>query len=54
MVLITSVAFAPIAAMRAFVMSDVAPGELPATPALTLAPIEITDLPLTAESFPPR
>ena len=43
----------PIAGMRALVMSEVSPVELPATPALTLAPIEITDLPLTAESFPP-
>lgn len=41
-------------AMTALVVSDVAPVELPATPALTLDPIEITDLPLTAESFPPR
>ena len=40
--------------VTALTVSDVAPVELPATPALTLAPIEITDLPLTAESFPPR
>ena len=45
---------APIEAMSAIVMNDVAPGELPASAALTLAPIEITDLPMTAESFPPR
>ena len=41
-------------AMTALAMSDVTPDEMPATPALMLAPIEITDLPLTAESFPPR
>ena len=44
----------PIEAMSALVMSDVAPGELPASAALVLAPIEIADLPMTAESFPPR
>lgn len=40
--------------LPALAMSDVAPDELPATSALMLAPIDITDLPLTAESFPPR
>lgn len=35
-------------------VSDVTPHELPASPALELAPIGVTDLPLTAESFPPR
>ena len=45
---------APIEAMSAIVMNDVAPGELPASAALTLAPIEIIDLPMTAESFSPR
>lgn len=44
----------PIEAMSAIVMNDVAPGELPASAALMLAPIEIADLPMTAESFPPR
>ena len=41
-------------AMTTLAVSDLAPGELPATPALMLAPIEIADLPLTAESFSPR
>ena len=41
-------------AMTALAMSDLTPDELPATPALTLAPIEITELPMTAESFSPR
>ena len=35
-------------------VSDVTPSELPASPALELAPIGVPDLPLTAESFPPR
>lgn len=35
-------------------VSDLTPVELPASPALELAPIGVTDLPLTAESFPPR
>ena len=35
-------------------VSDLTPHELPASPALELAPIGVTDLPLTAESFPPR
>jgi hypothetical protein len=35
-------------------VSDVTPTELPASPALELAPIGVPDLPLTAESFPPR
>lgn len=43
-----------IEAMSAMVMSDVGPGELPASPALVLALIEIADLPMTAELFPPR
>ena len=47
-------ALSPIEAVSALVVSDLAPPELPATPALELAPIAITDLPLTAESFPPR
>ena len=47
-------ALSPIEAVSALVVTDVAPSELPETPALELAPIEITDLPLTAESFPPR
>jgi hypothetical protein len=41
-------------ALAALVVSDVAPDALPGSPALTLAPIEIADLPLTAESFSPR
>jgi len=45
---------APIAPMTALVVSDLSPSELPATPALELEPIAIADLPLTAESFPPR
>jgi hypothetical protein len=45
---------APIAAMSALVMRDMAPEALPGSPALTLAPIEIADLPMTAESFSPR
>jgi hypothetical protein len=45
---------APIAAMSALVMRDMEPGALPGAPALTLAPIEIADLPMTAESFSPR
>ena len=47
-------ALPPIEAVSALVVRDLAARELPATPALELAPIEITDLPLTAESFPPR
>jgi hypothetical protein len=35
-------------------VSDVTPSELPASPALELTPIGVPDLPLTAESFPPR
>ena len=35
-------------------VSDLTPRELPASPALELAPIGVSDLPLTAESFPPR
>ena len=38
----------------ALMLTDVTPRELPASPALELAPIGVTDLPLTAESFPPR
>jgi hypothetical protein len=45
---------APIAPMTALVVSDLSPSELPAAPALELAPIELADLPLTADSFPPR
>jgi hypothetical protein len=45
---------APIAAMSALVMSDMDPDALPGSPALVLAPIAITELPLTAESFSPR
>lgn len=41
-------------ALAALVVSDVAPDALPGSPALTLAPIEIADLPMTAESFSPR
>jgi hypothetical protein len=41
-------------AMTALAVSDVTPAELPATPGLELAPIAITELPLTAESFPRR
>lgn len=37
----------------ALMVSDVTPRELPASPALVLAPIGVTDLPLTAETFPP-
>ena len=40
--------------MSALVMSDMAPDALPGSPALTLAPIDDTELPLTAESFSPR
>lgn len=40
--------------LPALTVSDLSPGELPATPALMLAPIEIADLPMTAESFSPR
>jgi len=36
------------------IVSDVTPSELPASPALELTPIGVPDLPLTAESFPPR
>jgi hypothetical protein len=43
-----------IEAVSALVVSDLTPRALPATPALELAPIAISDLPLTAESFPPR
>lgn len=35
-------------------VSDVTPSALPASPALELAPIGVADLPLTAESFPPK
>jgi hypothetical protein len=45
---------APIEAMSALVMSDMDPDALPGSPALVLAPIAITELPLTAESFSPR
>lgn len=41
-------------AVDALVVSDLTPRELPASPALVLAPIGVTELPLTAESFPPR
>jgi hypothetical protein len=41
-------------ALAALVVSDVTPDALPGSPALTLAPIEIADLPMTAESFSPR
>ena len=41
-------------AMTVLAVRDVLPDELPARPALRLEPIEITDLPLTTESFPPR
>jgi hypothetical protein len=44
----------PIAAVTALVISDMDPGALPGSPALVLAPIAITELPLTAESFSPR
>lgn len=40
-------------AMTALIVNDVTPDELPASPALVLAPIAIADLPMTAESFPP-
>ena len=40
--------------MSALVMSDMDPDALPGSPALVLAPIAITELPLTAESFSPR
>ena len=45
---------APIEAMSALVMSDMDPNALPGSPALVMAPIAITELPLTAESFSPR
>lgn len=35
-------------------LSDLAPRELPEVGALTLEPLEIGELPLTGESFPPR
>lgn len=35
-------------------MSDLAPRDLPVVEALTLQPLEIGELPLTGESFPPR
>ena len=38
-----------IEAVDALMVSDVSPRELPAVPALTLAPIGVADLPLTAE-----
>ena len=44
----------PIEAMSALVVSDLDPDALPGAPALVLAPIAITELPLTAESFSPR
>jgi hypothetical protein len=40
--------------MDSLMVSDLTPRELPASPALELAPLGVTDLPLTAESFPPR
>jgi hypothetical protein len=43
-----------IEAVTALAVSDLSPGELPEAPALQLEPIAIADLPLTAESFPPR
>lgn len=45
---------APIETMSALVMRDMDPDALPGSPALVLAPIAITELPLTAESFSPR
>jgi hypothetical protein len=41
-------------AMTALTMRDVSPGELPSTPALVLAPLEIPDLPLAADAISPR
>ena len=41
-------------AMTTLTMRSLAPGELPASELLQLAPIDIGDLSLTAESFPPR
>lgn len=38
-------------AMNALMVSDLTPEALPAWPALTLAPIGVTELPLTAESL---
>jgi len=43
-----------IEAMTALGMSSLAPGDLPVSEALTLAPIEIAELPMTAENFSPR
>ena len=43
-----------IEAVDAMVVSDLTPREIPASPALVLAPIGVAELPLTAESFPPR
>lgn len=40
--------------LPALMVTELPPVELPASPALELAPIGVTDLPLTAESFPPR
>ncbi len=41
-------------AVNTLIVNDVSPRELPASSALAVAPIGVTDLPLTAESFLPR
>ena len=45
---------AAIAAPEGLAMSPLSPGDLPAEDTLTIAPLEIADLPLTGESFAPR
>lgn len=45
---------APIEAATAFVMPPIMPPEIPATELLTIAPIDIGELPMTAESFSQR
>ena len=44
-------ALSPIAAVRALTVPSMSPVEIPATELLTSAPIAISDLPMTAESF---
>ncbi len=45
---------AAIAAPAALGVGSLSPGDLPAGDTLTIAPLEIADLPLTGESFAPR
>jgi len=44
----------PMKGPGALVLTELSPGELPATPALTLDAIDIAELPLTGETFTPR